>query len=59
MARCAKVRYPDKLGAKIALASTQASEAQHRKQVSRRAEVRAYRCPDCKGWHLTSRKERP
>ncbi|WP_051415636.1 hypothetical protein [Nocardiopsis sp. CNT312] len=20
---------------------------------------RAYRCPDCKGWHLTSKKERP
>jgi hypothetical protein len=44
-----KVRYRDKLGAQIALAST------HRARSSRRDEVRVYRCPRCNGWHLTSR----
>lgn len=46
---CAKTRYRDRIGALIALASTQ------RAQSSKRAESSVYRCPNCKGWHLTSR----
>jgi hypothetical protein len=47
-----KVRYRDKLGALIALSSTQSNGK------ARRDEVRVYRCPDCRGWHLTSRGSR-
>ena len=46
---CAKVRYRDRIAALMALASTARGS-------SSRAEVRAYRCPDCGGWHLTSKK---
>lgn len=46
---CAKVRYRDELGARIALAST------HRSNDPRREECRYYRCPFCHGYHLTSR----
>lgn len=48
--KCRKIRYRDRLGALMALASTQ------RARSSGREERRAYRCPDCKGWHLTSRR---
>lgn len=40
-----KIRYRDRLGAQIALAGTRRKD---------RSEARAYRCPDCRGWHLTS-----
>lgn len=43
-----KIRYRTKLDAKLALASTQ------RSRNPRREEHRYYRCPACKGWHLTS-----
>ena len=43
-----KIRYRTKLDAKLALASTQ------RSRNPRREERRYYRCPACKGWHLTS-----
>lgn len=47
--RCpAKKRYSDELGAKIALASTIG------KRGKRRNETRYYKCPVCRGWHLTS-----
>lgn len=39
-----KIRYPNKLGAKIAVASLE----RHGKG------RRIYKCPDCFGWHLTS-----
>lgn len=42
-----KVRYRDELAAMMALASTQRSTS------GRREERRHYRCPMCKGWHLT------
>lgn len=48
MSDCAKVRYRTELDAKIALASTNASARK------RRGETAYYRCPQCKGWHLTS-----
>lgn len=50
---CQKVRYRDHLAAKIALASTFRPD-----KPARRNEVRAYRCPVCKGWHLTSKGKR-
>lgn len=45
-----KVRYRTHLDARIALLRTT------RNTDSRRAEdeKRAYPCPDCRGWHLTS-----
>jgi hypothetical protein len=43
-----KFRYRDELSAKIALANTQ------RPTSSRREEARVYRCPSCRGYHLTS-----
>ena len=44
-----KFRYADRVGALLALADSSASAK------ARRNEVRAYHCPDCEGWHLTSR----
>lgn len=48
---CGKVRYRDRIAAQIALANTR----QHRS--AKRNEARAYRCPRCRGWHLTSRRK--
>lgn len=46
-----KTRYPDKLAAMIALARTSSpSGKKHRR------ERRYYRCPDCGGFHLTSKR---
>jgi hypothetical protein len=47
---CGTVRYRTKLDAKIVLARTQQSK------LPQRQEVRAYRCPQCRGWNLTSRR---
>jgi hypothetical protein len=52
-APCAKRRYRTKLDAKIALAGT-AREAARRGAGTRRSEQRAYWCPACRGFHLTS-----
>jgi hypothetical protein len=46
---CKKLRYRDQLGALIALSSAESKKAK-----GRRNEQRVYRCPDCKGWHLSS-----
>lgn len=56
MSPCPKVRYRDELAAKIALASTAAQA--NRRSDEKRQERRAYRCPRCKGWHLTSQPPR-
>lgn len=48
MTTCTKIRYRNRLDAKIALASTHASRG------SKREETRIYRCPECRGFHLTS-----
>lgn len=44
-----KARYKDELDAKIALASTQRSRTKSHQ------ESRVYKCPFCRGWHLTSK----
>ena len=49
-ATCRKVRYRDEIAAKLALASVQRIDGSRRSKV----ECRTYRCPRCKGWHLTS-----
>lgn len=56
MAGCrGKIRYRDRLGAMIALASTErASKAGN----TRREERRMYHCPHCRGWHTTSQAAR-
>jgi hypothetical protein len=46
---CSKIRYRDRVAALLALASTARNEQRREKN-----ERRAYRCPKCKGWHLTS-----
>ena len=48
--RCRKLRHRDRIGALFALARTQRQDRSYRLK----SERRAYRCPDCKGWHLTS-----
>lgn len=50
-----KRRYRDRIAALLALADTTRSDSE------RRNEVRAYHCPDCQGWHLSSKAayERP
>lgn len=45
-----KRRYRDRIGAQLALAVIR------RRGNNRRRETRAYRCPICGGWHLTSQK---
>lgn len=47
---CHKVRYRDEIAAKLALASAKWTDGSRRPKV----ESRTYRCPRCKGWHLTS-----
>lgn len=56
--KCTKRRYRTELDAKIALASTARKAATGRKQHDNRDECRTYRCPVCKGWHLTSQAVR-
>jgi hypothetical protein len=50
---CSKIRYRDRIAALLALASTGRADQRREKN-----EVRAYRCPDCRGWHLTSQRHR-
>jgi hypothetical protein len=49
-ARCRKIRYRDRIAALLALATVQARDKPGRPKQERRA----YRCPDCRGFHLTS-----
>ena len=51
---CAKFRYRDEIAAKVALARAQRKDGSKRPKT----EKRAYKCPKCRGWHLTS-KEKP
>lgn len=56
MSRCptGKVRYRDEVAAMLAL-----GRASSRSEVRpNRVEQRQYRCPMCKGWHLTSQKRK-
>jgi hypothetical protein len=52
-----KRRYRDKKSALQVLRTAVAAAALN--PDSRRREQRAYRCPDCHGWHLTSRPTLP
>ena len=52
---CLKVRYPGRLDALIALAFV--GNRRHARRP--KDEVRAYKCPRCHGWHLTSQAEHP
>jgi hypothetical protein len=55
-ARCrtGKVRYRDRVAALVALAQVRRTDSPNRPK----QEVRAYRCPLCRGWHLTARRGR-
>jgi hypothetical protein len=48
-----KQRFPDRVAALVSMADIR--QRSHRDVVP----TRAYRCPFCKGWHLTSRPARP
>lgn len=50
MQRCSKYRYRSEIGAKLALANIRHTDSSRRPK----QEQRAYRCPACHGWHLTS-----
>jgi len=54
MGQCRKIRYRDKLAAKLALAMMPDQYANKQPRRRPKDERRAYRCPACKGWHLTS-----
>lgn len=49
---CAKRRYRDLVSAKLALANI----VQRDNPKRFKTEQRAYKCSECKGWHLTSLK---
>lgn len=51
-----KVRFADSLDAERAVAQAILASGSGN---PRRREERAYRCPDCDGWHLTSKPHRP
>jgi hypothetical protein len=54
MTNCHKTRYRDRVAALLVLATIQ-----HQDKTSRpKQEARAYFCPDCHGWHLTSQRYR-
>ena len=50
--RTRKIRYSDRIAALLALSTAQTQDDPTRPKV----EARAYKCPSCHGWHLTSRK---
>ena len=51
--RCRKHRYPDETSARLALATIIRKDKTHRPKT----EARAYRCPRCRGYHLTSQED--
>lgn len=50
-----KSRYRDEIAAKMALSAVQHQDKSWRPKL----EQKAYRCPLCRGWHLTSQQNRP
>lgn len=54
MAKCFKFRYRDEIAAKLALAMIRNQGKASRPKTERRA----YFCPECRGWHLTSWRKR-
>jgi hypothetical protein len=55
MTKCFKIRYRDEIAAKLALASIRHQDGSGRSKT----EQRAYRCPQCRGWHLTAKPFKP
>lgn len=51
---CGKIGYRDRIAALTALAGTGAKDGSRREK----SEKRAYRCPACRKWHLTSKRGR-
>lgn len=56
-----KVRYGERKDVKLVLrgAERDRSRARLNDVPCSRREIRSYRCPDCRGWHLTSQPARP
>lgn len=48
-----KLRYSDRIGARVALAGIRRKRTRHDKN-----EQAVYQCPACHGWHLTSKDRR-
>lgn len=49
--KCAKITYATEAIAKAELSRIKSREQKHKKP------YRAYECPDCGGWHLTSKED--
>jgi hypothetical protein len=56
-----KLRYGEPKDIKLAMrqADWDRSRARLNNVACSRREIRAYECPDCNGWHLTSKPARP
>jgi hypothetical protein len=56
-----KVRYGERKDIKLAMrqADWDRSRAALNEVACSRREIRSYECPDCSGWHLTSKPSRP
>lgn len=52
---CAKHRFRTRVDALLAIATIGRKDNPGRPKTERRA----YRCPDCRGWHLTSQGRKP
>ncbi len=50
--KCGKTRFRDEIAAKIAMSKIEV------KSTELKIPTRAYRCPLCSGWHLTSQELR-
>lgn len=51
---CRKTRYRDRIAAINVLAMIQRTDGPGRPKLERRA----YRCPNCRAWHLTSQRRK-
>lgn len=49
-----KDAYKDRISALIFMTNSKKSDSTHHKDLAR-----AYKCPDCNYWHLTSRRNYP
>jgi hypothetical protein len=56
-----KIRYGELKDVKLAMrqAASDRSRADLNEVVCSRREIRSYECPDCSGWHLSSKPARP
>lgn len=49
---CKKIAYHNEVAARLALATAQRKDMGNRPKI----ETRAYKCPTCHKWHLTSQR---